>query len=81
MVCFDIIYLHVFSNICMKASFSVFMCLSSEQGIYVIGFSYPVVPKGKARIRVQISASHSEQDIDRAVDAFVTIGKELRVIG
>ncbi|XP_076450691.1 2-amino-3-ketobutyrate coenzyme A ligase, mitochondrial-like [Babylonia areolata] len=51
-----------------------------EQGIYVIGFSYPVVPKGKARIRVQISASHSEQDIDRAVDAFIRIGKELKVV-
>lgn len=51
-----------------------------ELGIYVIGFSYPVVPKGKARIRVQISASHSEQDIDRAVDAFMNIGRELSVI-
>ncbi|KAL4224771.1 hypothetical protein ACF0H5_015468 [Mactra antiquata] len=49
-------------------------------GIYVIGFSYPVVPKGKARIRVQISAAHSEADIDRAVDAFVSIGRELKVI-
>ena len=47
----------------------------------MIGFSFPVVPKGKARIRVQISASHTDQDIDRAVDAFVKIGKELRVIG
>ncbi|KAK7500348.1 hypothetical protein BaRGS_00008255 [Batillaria attramentaria] len=51
-----------------------------ELGIYVIGFSYPVVPKGKARIRVQISASHSEQEIDRAVDAFIKIGRELSVI-
>ncbi|KAK3611875.1 hypothetical protein CHS0354_021308 [Potamilus streckersoni] len=51
-----------------------------ERGIYVIGFSYPVVPKGKARIRVQISAAHSEQDIDRAVDAFVQIGRKLKVI-
>ncbi|KAL8602931.1 hypothetical protein ACOMHN_057241 [Nucella lapillus] len=51
-----------------------------DQGIYVIGFSYPVVPKGKARIRVQISASHSERDIDVAVDAFVKIGKDLKVI-
>ena len=59
----------------------VFACLLAEQGIYVVGFSFPVVPKGKARIRVQISASHSEKDIDRAVDAFVKIGKELRVIG
>ncbi|KAL3842319.1 hypothetical protein ACJMK2_020349 [Sinanodonta woodiana] len=51
-----------------------------ERGIYVIGFSYPVVPKGKARIRVQISAAHSEQDIDRAVDAFIQIGRKLKVI-
>ncbi|CAL1535991.1 unnamed protein product [Lymnaea stagnalis] len=49
-------------------------------GIYVIGFSYPVVPKGKARIRVQISAAHSEQDIDKAVDAFIKIGRNLKVI-
>ncbi|XP_041365455.1 2-amino-3-ketobutyrate coenzyme A ligase, mitochondrial-like [Gigantopelta aegis] len=51
-----------------------------ERGIYVIGFSFPVVPKGKARIRVQISASHSEKDIDRAVDAFIEIGRKLKVI-
>ncbi|GFR75739.1 8-amino-7-oxononanoate synthase [Elysia marginata] len=51
-----------------------------ERGIYVIGFSYPVVPKGKARIRVQLSASHSIQDVDRAVDAFIEIGRSLKVI-
>lgn len=44
-------------------------------GIFVIGFSYPVVPKGKARIRVQISAVHSEEDIDRCVEAFVEVGR------
>ncbi|WP_037303109.1 glycine C-acetyltransferase [Amycolatopsis orientalis] len=43
-----------------------------DQGIYVIGFSYPVVPHGKARIRTQMSAAHSTDDVDRAVDAFVT---------
>ncbi|HET9993414.1 MAG TPA: aminotransferase class I/II-fold pyridoxal phosphate-dependent enzyme, partial [Kofleriaceae bacterium] len=48
-------------------------------GIYVIGFSYPVVPKGQARIRVQVSAAHSEADIDRAIDAFSTVAKELNV--
>lgn len=52
----------------------------TEKGIYVIGFSYPVVPKDKARIRVQISAAHSIEDIDRAVYAFIQIGKELAVI-
>jgi glycine C-acetyltransferase len=46
-------------------------------GIYVIGFSFPVVPKGAARIRVQISAAHSEADIDRAITAFTTVAKEL----
>ena len=49
-------------------------------GIYVIGFSYPVVPKGQARIRVQISAAHSEADIDRALTAFATVGRELGVV-
>jgi glycine C-acetyltransferase len=51
-----------------------------SHGIYVIGFSYPVVPKGQARIRVQISAAHSEEDIDRALTAFATVGKELGVV-
>lgn len=50
------------------------------KGIYVIGFSYPVVPKGKARIRVQISASHSFEEIDYTVEAFKEIGKKLAVI-
>lgn len=51
-----------------------------EEGIYVIGFSYPVVPKGEARIRVQLSAQHTPEQIDRAVAAFATIGKRLGVI-
>ena len=50
------------------------------EGIYVIGFFFPVVPKGQARIRVQISAGHSRQDIDHAIAAFIKIGKELKVI-
>jgi glycine C-acetyltransferase len=49
-------------------------------GIYVIGFSYPVVPKGQARIRVQVSAAHSTADLDRAIAAFATVGRELGVI-
>jgi glycine C-acetyltransferase len=49
-------------------------------GIYVIGFSYPVVPKGQARIRVQVSAAHSDQDIDRAIAAFAQVGRELGVV-
>jgi glycine C-acetyltransferase len=52
-----------------------------DEGIYVIGFFFPVVPKGKARIRVQISASHSTEDIDKCVAAFTKVGKELKVIG
>jgi glycine C-acetyltransferase len=48
-------------------------------GIYVIGFSFPVVPKGQARIRVQLSAAHSDDDIDRAITAFAQVGKELGV--
>ena len=51
-----------------------------ERGIYVIGFSFPVVPKGQARIRTQMSAAHSVDDIDRAVAAFEEVGKELGVI-
>ena len=52
-----------------------------ERGIYVIGFSFPVVPKGQARIRTQMSAAHSAADIDRAVAAFGGVGRELGVIG
>jgi len=48
-----------------------------EKGVYVIGFSYPVVPKGKARIRTQISAAHSREDIEFAIDAFATVKREL----
>jgi glycine C-acetyltransferase len=52
-----------------------------EKNIYVIGFSFPVVPKDKARIRTQMSAAHSIEQIDQAVDAFIEVGKELGVIG
>lgn len=51
-----------------------------KRGIYVIGFSFPVVPKGKARIRVQISAAHTIQEIDKCINAFVEVGKKLKVI-
>ena len=51
-----------------------------KEGIYVIGFYYPVVPKDKARIRVQISAAHETAHLDKAVAAFTKVGKELGVI-
>ncbi|SRX72728.1 glycine C-acetyltransferase [Aequorivita antarctica] len=52
-----------------------------EEGIYVIGFFFPVVPKGKARIRVQLSAAHNRAHLDKAINAFIKIGKKLEVIG
>ena len=51
-----------------------------EEGIYVIGFSYPVVPKGKARIRVQVSAAHTREQLDSAIKAFITVGKRYGVV-
>lgn len=51
-----------------------------EEGIYVIGFFYPVVPKNKARIRVQLSAAHDKKQIDQAVEAFIKVGKYLKII-
>jgi glycine C-acetyltransferase len=50
------------------------------EGIYVIGFSYPVVPQGQARIRAQMSAAHEPEHLDRAIAAFARVGKELGVI-
>jgi len=51
-----------------------------EEGIYVIGFFFPVVPKGKARIRVQLSAAHTQKHLDKAIAAFTKVGKALKVI-
>ncbi len=51
-----------------------------DEGIFVIGFFYPVVPKGEARIRVQISAAHTFEQIDRALAAFAKVGKKLGVV-
>ena len=51
-----------------------------NEGIYVIGFYFPVVPKGKARIRVQLSASHSMEELDKAIKAFEKVGKKLKII-
>ncbi len=51
-----------------------------DEGIYVIGFYYPVVPKGEARIRVQISAAHDREHLDKCIEAFTKVGKELKII-
>ena len=51
-----------------------------DENIFVIGFSFPVVPKGEARIRVQLSASHSEEQVQQCIDAFVRAGKSMNVI-
>jgi glycine C-acetyltransferase len=51
-----------------------------ERGIYVVGFAYPVVPKGQARIRTQMSAGLTRQQLDSAIDAFTDVGRELGVI-
>jgi len=51
-----------------------------EKGIYVIGFFFPVVPKGKARIRVQLSAAHTKEHLNKAITAFIEVGRELKVI-
>ncbi len=51
-----------------------------QEGIYVIGFYYPVVPKGEARIRVQLSAGHQKEHLDKCIDAFIKVGKELEVL-
>ena len=51
-----------------------------KEGIYVTGFYYPVVPKGQARIRVQLSAGHEKAHLDKAIAAFIKVGKELGVI-
>ena len=51
-----------------------------EEGVYAIGFFYPVVPKGEARIRTQISAAHEKHHLDKAIAAFIKVGKELGVI-
>ena len=51
-----------------------------DHNVFVIGFSYPVVPKGKARIRCQVSAAHTTEQIDHSVEAFIKVGKEFGVI-
>ncbi|PKF51309.1 glycine C-acetyltransferase [Enterovibrio nigricans] len=52
-----------------------------KEGIYVVGFSFPVVPKGQARIRTQMSAAHSREQLDKAIDAFIKVGKDMGLIG
>ncbi len=57
-----------------------FAAKMQEEGIYVTGFYYPVVPKDQARIRVQLSAGHEKEHLDKAIAAFIKVGKELNVI-
>lgn len=65
----------------MTSASAMTLALSlSPAGVYVIGFSFPVVPKGKARIRVQISAAHTDEDIDHCVDAFIQTGRKHGVV-
>ena len=65
----------------MQNCLRIWLAKLLEEGIYVIGFFYPVVAKGLARIRVQISAAHSKEDLDKCIKAFCEkIGKELQVI-
>jgi glycine C-acetyltransferase len=54
--------------------------LMLKKGVYVVGFSFPVVPKGQARIRTQMSAAHSRSDVERTIAAFAEAGRELGVI-
>ena len=51
-----------------------------EEGVFVTGFGYPVVPQGQARLRCQVSAAHTRDDLDRALDAFVRVGSRLQVV-
>jgi len=51
-----------------------------EKGIYVTGFFFPVVPKGKARIRVQLSASHTKEQLDTVMTSFIEVGRELKIL-
>jgi glycine C-acetyltransferase len=57
-----------------------FSDLMRKEGIYVVGFSFPVVPKGQARIRTQMSAAHSKEQLDKAIAAFAKVGRELKII-
>jgi glycine C-acetyltransferase len=57
-----------------------FAAAMAEEGIFVTGFYYPVVPKGQARIRVQLSSAHTRTQIDKAIAAFIKVGKSLGVI-
>ena len=58
----------------------VFAARMQDEGIYVTGFYYPVVPKDQARIRVQISAAHTREQLDKCIAAFIKVGKELGVL-
>ena len=60
--------------------YQVFAARMQDEGIYVTGFYYPVVPKDQARIRVQISAAHTREQLDKCIAAFIKVGKDLNVL-
>lgn len=59
---------------------SIADAIFNQYGIYVVGFSFPVVPKNMARIRVQMSAAHSTEDVKHLIDAFVNVGRQFKLI-
>ena len=64
----------------LKEEIHTFAAEMQKEGIYVTGFYYPVVPKDQARIRVQLSAAHTREQLDKAIAAFIAVGKRLNVI-
>ena len=64
----------------MRSYTQIYAARMQEEGIYVTGFYYPVVPKDQARIRVQISAGHEKAHLDKCIAAFIKVGKELNVL-
>ena len=67
------------AHVAVNYSRDDFAAVVLDEGVYVIGFSYPVVPQGKARIRVQLSAAHTDEQIDQTIKAFAKVGRALGV--
>ena len=71
----------VLLNVLSQVKAGDFAARMLERGVYVTGFSFPVVPRGQARIRTQMSAGHDDADLTAAIAAFIETGRELKVIG